>query len=68
MEIKRADNLKKCLGKNQSLKSGYNAVLKDLEENGIVYEEPVKELKSQVLYLRHRPVVSEPSTIIKISI
>ncbi|KAK3797108.1 hypothetical protein RRG08_060452 [Elysia crispata] len=68
LAIKRADNLKNRLGKNPSLESGYDAVLQDLEEKGIVYEVPVEELTSEcpVFHPPHRPVVREASTRTKI--
>lgn len=66
--LKRLENLTKKMSKNQDLRDRYDAVLTDLENEGIIHEIPETEMNTEnpVFYLPHRPVIKEESLSTKV--
>ncbi|KAK3770051.1 hypothetical protein RRG08_043209 [Elysia crispata] len=60
----RLNSLSKKLNKNPDMKARYDAVLEDLQKNGIIGEiqNQKEETSNPTFYLPHRPVVREAST------
>ena len=69
LALKRADNLKRRLGKDPALEREYNAVISEMEKNNIIHEVPAHDIDNTdypVYYLPHRPVIRDSSLTTKI--
>ena len=66
--LSRLNSLSKKLNKNPDMKARYDAVLEDLQKNGIIGEiqNQNEETSNPTFYLPHRPVVREASTSTKV--
>ena len=66
--LSRLNSLSKKLNKNPDMKARYDAVLEDLQKNGIIGEiqKQNEETSNPTFYLPHRPVVREASTSTKV--
>ena len=64
----KLNSLSKKLNKNPDMKARYDAVLEDLQKNGIIGEiqKQKEETSNPTFYLPHRPVVREASTSTKV--